>query len=93
MSDQPSTPADSASLTATSAQATADSRVPFGIDDERIRALSRTIEAEIVPRLLMSLSGSGRRSDRSSVCELPEPHDLDELARLQTLLLDVSKKH
>jgi hypothetical protein len=83
MSDRPSATADSSSsIPGTTAQGSNDSRVAFGVEDERIRALARTIEAEIVPRLLMSFARSNRPADAGVGRDLPEPGDLDELARL-----------
>ena len=84
MSDRPSATADSSSSSSvTTAPNSSDSRVDFGVDDERIRSLARTIEAEIVPRLLMSFARSSRPPEASSGAGcLPESGDLDELARL-----------
>ena len=84
MSDRPSATADpSSSIPGTTAQGSSDSRVALGVDDERLRALARTIEAEIVPRLLMSFARSSRSNDASNDGRgLPEPGDMDELARL-----------
>jgi hypothetical protein len=84
MSDRRSATADpSSSIPGTTAQGSSDSRAAFGVEDERLRALARTIEAEIVPRLLMSFARSSRPNDASNRDRgLPEPGDLDELARL-----------
>lgn len=84
MSDRPSATADSSSsVQSTTTPGSSESGVAFGVDDERIRALARTIEAEIVPRLLMSFARSTRPPDAVSGAQgLPEPGDLDELARL-----------
>ncbi len=52
-------------------------------DDARMQMLVRTIEAEIVPRLLMSMVAH-RRSPQpaSAAIATPDPEDTDELARL-----------
>jgi len=52
-------------------------------DEERMRALARTIEAEIVPRLLMSLAASRQAAARAGTAPTtPGSDDVDELARL-----------
>jgi hypothetical protein len=45
--------------------------------------LVRTIEAEIIPRLLIgSRSAGGPRASAASVCSAPDECDVDELARI-----------
>jgi hypothetical protein len=51
-------------------------------DDTRMRLLVRTIEAEIVPRLLMSVVTRRRSPQPLSTVAAPKPDDADELARL-----------
>jgi len=84
MSDRPSISFDSLQLGLGCAPAVpGQSAAPSTLDEERMRALARVIEAEIVPRLLVSLGASNRARASAGV---PNPHpgseDVDELARL-----------
>lgn len=54
-----------------------------GSDEERKRALARMIEAEIVPRLLMSVAPSSRVAEALAQSEyVAVPDDLPEFTRL-----------
>jgi len=55
----------------------------FALEPQRFATLVRTIEAEIVPRLLIgSLSAGGPRTSEASASAAPDECDVDELARI-----------
>ena len=61
----------------------AQSSQAFGADEERTRELARTIEAEIVPSLLMSVAPSRAADEALAGSNFgAEPDYLDELTRL-----------
>jgi len=61
----------------------ARSLTAFRSDDERMRSLARTIEAEIVPRLLMSAAAANPAGGNTATAGcIPEPADLHEFTRL-----------
>jgi hypothetical protein len=65
------------------ARALSSRSASLGNERHRLSALVRTIEGEIVPRLLMgSRSMGGTRLRPDSTRNLPEPGDVDELARI-----------
>jgi hypothetical protein len=84
MSDRPSASFISLPLSPGRAPALpVQSAAPSTLDEERMRALARVIEAEIVPRLLVSLAASNHaRASSGYPNPLPGSEDVDELARL-----------
>ena len=61
----------------------ARSMTAYRSDDERMRSLARTIEAEIVPRLLMSVASANPASGIPATAGSgTEPHELYEFTRL-----------
>jgi MerR family transcriptional regulator, light-induced transcriptional regulator len=52
------------------------------VDDQRLARLSRLIEGEIIPRLLICHTVTSRKLTATSVATHPTPADVAELARL-----------